>query len=384
MQKRERKLAAIMLTDIVGFSRKMGANEEAALRMLERHNTLLSAIIKDYQGQILKFMGDAILAEFNSVVEAVRCALAIQSELKRVNQTLPEEEKIVIRIGLHVGDVVVAGGDIFGDGVNIAARIQPLAEPGGINITSTVYNQIKNIPGINAVSLGERQLKNIKDPVEILKVPVDNDGALAGEDRRGFSRKTAALLAVAGLLAALGYSGWRHSRISSLPQNLPPVARNTSTGMETPRPAQELPPAAPLPPTAPPTKTSAAGPSKTIAPAKQPDAAEYARQAQTFLRDKNFADAVRTLDKAAALDPGNADIFLKRGEALLESGKLDEALKDMSHAIALRPENPLPYRHRANIQRTKGHTSKALADYEKACGMGDRYSCRMLSKLKGR
>lgn len=167
---RSRRLAAIMLTDIVGYSRRMNDNETEALKMLEKHNGTLFPVIAAHEGRILKTMGDAILAEFQSVVQAVKCSLAIQSALREHNAPLPPGERIEVRIGIHVGDVVVADGDLFGDGVNIAARIQPLAEPGGVCVSSVVHSQIKNMPEFMSVSMGKKRLKNIPEAVEVLRI----------------------------------------------------------------------------------------------------------------------------------------------------------------------------------------------------------------------
>lgn len=198
---RERRLAAIMLTDIVGYSRIMSDNEEAALVMLDRHNTIILPIIASHGGRVLKTMGDAILAEFQSVVQAVKCSLVVQSELRSSNEALPKEQRFEVRIGIHVGDVVVTDDDMFGDGVNIAARIQPLAEPGGVCISSVVHNQIKNMPEFMSVSLGKKHLKNIPDAVEVLRIQPSSGGAFR---RTGGRKPGLPLLAAAAVMLAAG------------------------------------------------------------------------------------------------------------------------------------------------------------------------------------
>ena len=142
-----RKLAAIMFTDIVGYTALMGDDEPKALQLLQHNRELLKPIIKQFHGEWLKEIGDGTLSSFNSAVEAVNCALAIQHVIK-------DDPDLRLRIGIHVGDVVFEEGDVFGDGVNVASRIEPLAEPGGVCVSDRVYEDIKNKPGIEAISLG--------------------------------------------------------------------------------------------------------------------------------------------------------------------------------------------------------------------------------------
>ena len=156
-----RKLAAIMFTDIVGYTALMGKNEQNALGILHRTRDVVKLLLKQFNGELLKEMGDGTLSSFGSVVDAVNCALEIQNTLK-------DETEFKLRIGIHIGDVVVEeSGDVFGDGVNVASRIENLAEPGGICISGRVYEDIRNKPDIEAVFLGEKTLKNVDDPMKI-------------------------------------------------------------------------------------------------------------------------------------------------------------------------------------------------------------------------
>ncbi len=154
------KLAAIMFTDIVGYTILMGENESKALKLLEKNRTLLKSMIEQFRGEWLKEMGDGTLSCFASAVDAVNCALGIQ-------QTLKEDPELTLRIGIHIEDVVFESGDAFGDGVNVASRIEPLAEPGGICVSGRVYSYIQKIPDIQAIFLGEKALKHVKRPVKI-------------------------------------------------------------------------------------------------------------------------------------------------------------------------------------------------------------------------
>src|SRR5262249_35541936 len=157
-----RKLAAIMFTDIVGFSRQMGADEARMLRLLEVHNHLIQQTVAEHYGQVIKSTGDGFLVEFPSVVNAVQCAQCIQSHLRARNAQTEPSEQIHIRMGVHLGDIVQQHGDVQGDGVNIAARLQALAEPDTICISQQVYEEVeKKLPLGTVVSLGRPELKNI-------------------------------------------------------------------------------------------------------------------------------------------------------------------------------------------------------------------------------
>ncbi|MBI3189343.1 MAG: hypothetical protein HYZ33_01715 [Ignavibacteriales bacterium] len=165
-----RKLAAIMFTDIVSFSKQMGKDEHATLTLLDIHNNIVSQIIEKHKGRIIKSIGDAFFVEFDSSVSAVACAIETQTTLKEHNEAHPEEHPIVIRIGVHVGDVVKKNNDLFGDGVNIAARIQPKAEPGGICISEDVARQVRGKINLPMVKVGVGDLKNIDIPIILYQV----------------------------------------------------------------------------------------------------------------------------------------------------------------------------------------------------------------------
>ncbi len=158
-----RKLAAIIFTDIVGFSRQMGSNEARMLRLLEVHNQVIQQIVTEHHGHVIKTFGDAFLVDFPSVVHAVQCAQHIQAQFHTYNAEQDKTEQIHIRIGIHLGDIVVQpNGDVLGDGVNIASRLQTLAEPDTICISHKVYEEVeKKLALGTVVSLGRPKLKNI-------------------------------------------------------------------------------------------------------------------------------------------------------------------------------------------------------------------------------
>jgi adenylate cyclase len=177
----ERKLAAIFSTDVAGYSRLMGDDEEATIRTLTAYRTLVSSLIQRHRGRVVDSPGDNLLAEFASVVDAVRCAVDIQHELTGKNAELPENRQMHFRIGINLGDVIVEGERLYGDGVNIAARLESLAVPGGICISGTVYDQVENKLALNYDSQGEQTVKNIAKPVRTYRVVMDEAAATLAE-----------------------------------------------------------------------------------------------------------------------------------------------------------------------------------------------------------
>jgi adenylate cyclase len=166
----ERKLAAIMFTDMVGYSALAQRNEALALDLLAEHQRRLRPIFLQHGGREIKTIGDGFLVEFTSALQAVRCAIAIQTALVQRNASEAADRRIQLRIGLHLGDVEVRDGDVFGDGVNIAARIEPLADAGGICITGPVFDQIRNKIDAPLVRLGQPELKHIQVPIDVYRV----------------------------------------------------------------------------------------------------------------------------------------------------------------------------------------------------------------------
>ena len=167
-QTETRKLAAIMFTDMVGFSRQMGADEARMLRLLEVHNQIIQRTVGEHHGHVIKTIGDAFLVDFPSVVNAVQCAQSIQQELRVHNTGKEADEQIHVRIGIHTGDIVQRDGDVFGDGVNIASRRQTLAEPDAICISQIVYKEVeKKLLLGTVVSLGKPKLKNIVERFQV-------------------------------------------------------------------------------------------------------------------------------------------------------------------------------------------------------------------------
>ncbi len=168
-----RKLAAVIHADVKGYSRLMGEDEVATLRTLTEYKEVLIRLVEVYRGRIVDTAGDGFLLEFASVVDALQCAVKLQQELKAKNLEMPEERRMEFRVGINVGDVIEQGDEIFGDGVNIAARLEGLAEPGGICISGTAYDQVKNKLKLEYGYLGEQSVKNIAEPVRAYRVTME-------------------------------------------------------------------------------------------------------------------------------------------------------------------------------------------------------------------
>src|ERR1035437_1263387 len=167
----ERRLAAILAADVGGYSRLMGTDEEGTLAQLKAHRRdLIDPKIGEYNGRIIKTTGDGMLVEFASVVNAVRCAIEVQRGMFARNTDVPNEKRIEFRIGINVGDIIIDSGDIFGDGVNVAARLEGLAEPGGICVSARVQEDVRGRLDITFADMGEQQLKNIAWPVRVYRV----------------------------------------------------------------------------------------------------------------------------------------------------------------------------------------------------------------------
>jgi len=197
----KRKLTAILSADVEGYSRLMGEDEDATIRTLTSYRELMSTLIQKHRGRVVDSPGDNLLAEFLSVVDAVRCAVEIQEELRVRNAELPENRRMHFRIGINLGDVVQEEERIYGDGINIAARVEGLAEGGGICISGTVYDSIKNKLSLTYESLGEHTVKNITEPVRVYRMRVGPEAAVKPQPKPWHKPALAALVV---LIVAVG------------------------------------------------------------------------------------------------------------------------------------------------------------------------------------
>ncbi|HEY1299484.1 MAG TPA: adenylate/guanylate cyclase domain-containing protein [Stellaceae bacterium] len=208
----ERKLAAIFAADVAEYSRLMGLDEVGTLRRLQAYRVVLDRLIAEHHGRIFNTAGDSVVADFASALDAVECALAVQQAIAAENASCPPEEQMRFRIGIHVGDVLVDGSNLYGDSVNIAARLQALAEPGGICLSGAVREQIGARLPAGFASLGEQRVKNIADPVRVFRLEGGDAAApraTAAPARRGRTKPLAlGLIAAVVLLLAAAAAWW--------------------------------------------------------------------------------------------------------------------------------------------------------------------------------
>jgi len=177
--RRRRKLAAILMADVVGFSRMMGQDEDATTSAILLFHERVKATVERFGGRVVGTAGDSVFGDFDSIVEALECATEIQESLHIENRDQPHDRRIEARIGLHLGDVIVEERNVFGDGVNVAARLEQLADPGGIMLSEAVYQLVRGRTDLPIEGLGTRQLKNIEEPIGIYRIGPDAFGGEA-------------------------------------------------------------------------------------------------------------------------------------------------------------------------------------------------------------
>jgi class 3 adenylate cyclase len=210
----ERKLTAILCADVFGYSRLMGEDEEATPRTLTSYRKLIDGLIQQHRGRFVNSAGDSVVAEFASVVDAVQCAVVIQATLKAENATRQPERRMEFRIGVNLGDVIEEGEQIYGGGVNVAARLESLADPGGICVSGTVCEHLGNRLALSYEDLGEQAVKNIAKPVRVFRVLTEASGAAtATSQTQGVARKYVrrGIFSIAGL-AIIATAPARHLR----------------------------------------------------------------------------------------------------------------------------------------------------------------------------
>ncbi len=207
-----RKLTTILAADVEEYTRLMRADEEATLKTLGEYREIFDNLIARHDGRVFSAAGDSVLAEFGSAVEAVRCAISCQEETSSRNAELADDRKLIFRIGINVGDVMIRDGDLFGDGVNVAARLEGLADPGGVCISGSVFEQIKHKLSLGFEDMGQQKVKNISEPVSAYRlVPgrVSVSAAAATSSRVRHWRIPAMAAAVVLIVAVGGLAIWR-------------------------------------------------------------------------------------------------------------------------------------------------------------------------------
>jgi class 3 adenylate cyclase len=344
----KRRLTCILAADAVGYSQHMGRDEEGTIRVLAAHRSIIDGIVIFHGGRIISTAGDSVLAEFGSVVEAVRSAVEIQEALKTRNDTLPEESRMQFRVGVNLGDVVVKDDDLLGDGVNVAARLETLAEPGGICISSSVYDQITGKLDLGFKDIGEQALKNISRPIRVYRVsgtgapqrsaPLPQRGQ---RGRKSFPWGGGAALVVAIAVLGAWQAGWLHFGATDRgPTNAAAPATVPMTVSATPAPA---------PTSAPPAQIDA------DTQRMRADAEALRKQAESELsRARSDAEAVRTArNKADAETAANrvraqaeADAAKIRGDAEAAAARAksdaEAAIRDATAKVAKAAPAPAP------------------------------------------
>lgn len=203
----ERRLAAIVAVDVAGYSRLMGADEQGTLATLKAHRDAMTPLVRGHGGRLVGQAGDGLLLEFPSVIEAMTCAIEMQATMVLRNAGVADGKKMLFRVGINLGDVMIDGDDIFGDGINVAARIEALAEPGGICLSHTVHDQVRDRMAIELDDMGEIEVKNIARPVRVFRVL--QDGEVAAKPTRGTAPwQKYAVVAVVALAVIVGGGVW--------------------------------------------------------------------------------------------------------------------------------------------------------------------------------
>jgi class 3 adenylate cyclase/Tfp pilus assembly protein PilF len=361
----QRRLATILAADVFGYSRLMAENEEYTLRTLKAYRGIIDHLISRHEGRIFGAAGDSFLAEFQSAVEAVRCAIAIQEELRVRNAQVDETHRMEFRIGLNVGDVLVDGDNLYGDGVNIAARLESIAAPGEICISGSVFTLVKNKLSYDFEDMGPQSVKNIPEPVSAFRLTRARAAPVA-KTRKPFV--AASMMAILVVLIA-GIAGW--------------VFR---TSLRTEAPGAR--PAAPV------VDEFAAAKAEQDRQAKAAQDAEAKRQADEAEQQRLAAiKAEQDRQAKAAQDRVDAENAYNSGTGYLQKGDYDRAIADYNESIRLNPNNYLVYANRGSAYLRKGRAGgcdpcndQAIADYNEAIRLNPNnstaFSSRALAYLR--
>jgi len=332
-----RKIAAIFAADVAGYSKLVAEDEEETLRRLASYRAVMDDFIARAGGRIFNTAGDAVLAEFPSAVEAVRCAIDIQESLRTRNMAYPASRQMSFRIGITIGDVVERNGDLLGDGVNIAARLEGIAPVGGICISRTVYEQVANKLSVQFADIGEQQVKNIPNPVHAYKFEMrPDDGRFVAAPVKKPAKPASWILPAAIVapvaviaIAAVAYlMGERHNGPAPNPPSASPAAPAFST-------QSSVPPSTSVPPRAPAQQSSRQA--ETLVPETVPFIAERSR---ATIRNEYMPAADH---KALAISSG--PIGFTSGQADDETAKADPAdpktITGEANPSASKPADPL-------------------------------------------
>ncbi len=395
----KRKLTAILSADVKGYTRLMGSDEEWTFRTLNTYKEVMRSLIQQYRGRVVEAPGDNMLAEFASVVDAVQCAVEIQQVLRARNALLPENRRMEFRIGINVGDVIEEGDAIYGDGVNIAARLEGLADAGGICVSESAYQQIENKLPLRYMYLGEHQVKNVAKPVRVYRAQIEPEAPpsrASGEEKakpRQWQR-VAVSLVIGVVVVAAAITIWKFY-ISPAPQpEVPPKERITAALAE--KPLATIPPSTEVVPKE---KIIPPSPKKVPKPAVPPAPKVEVtgeRSTDNILKTreqgkdreemkKKTEEAPKEIEKlkkeigkgegekvtqeiyAKVVDESSAASWFKKGYALrYRDKKNQEAMKAFDKAIEIDPNFARAYAGRAAIFNDWGQPQQALRESEQA------------------
>jgi class 3 adenylate cyclase/tetratricopeptide (TPR) repeat protein len=395
-QEIKRKLTVILSADVKGYSRLMGEDEEWTVHTLNTYKGMMRGLIEQHRGRIVDAPGDNVLAEFVSVVDAVQCAVEIQQVLRAKNAMLPESRRMEFRIGINLGDVISEGDAIYGDGVNIAARLEGLAEAGGICISGSAFEQIENKLPLKYEYLGEHQVKNIVKPVRVYRAQIEPEAATQKRTKPRHWQRAALGFVVAVIVVVAAIMIWKFY-ISPAPQ-LKVASKEKITAPLPEKPLATIPPS---PEVVPKEKKPSPSPGKVSKPAIPPfpkveGTDELIRSKDMVRRDREQSktleemrekteEALKEIEKlkkeigkgerekvsqekyAKAVDEMNAVDWFKKGYALRYRDKNNqEAMKAFNKAIEIDPNFARAYAGRAAIYNDWEQHQQALRESERA------------------
>lgn len=392
----KRKIAAILAADIAGYSRLVSEDEEETLRRLTDYQRLFKEQITEAGGRVFKTAGDSVLAEFPSAVDALRCAVNVQESLRIRNQAYPASRQMAYRIGLTIGDVVDQDGDLLGDGVNIAARLETLAQPGGICVSKVMHDAVSSKLSVTFKDLGQQTVKNIPAPIHVFAVLPDSGskpaafgGSLSASQRKTWMTRANAIaglavaIASAAVVWALQHSGEAPQKpatevTSVQPAEAPPAAVEPAVEATSPpsvaaleTPAVEAPSASPTVSPPEPSASPENRPTESATPPSEDVAAavRLRRMRWNHCRGEDTPAALQgcseLLSDTAIDAEGRSEAQRRLGLAQRKNGDLDLAIASLgdsiqSHATAT------AYADRATAYLLKGDFATAIADYDEA------------------
>jgi class 3 adenylate cyclase/tetratricopeptide (TPR) repeat protein len=435
-QEVKRKLTAILSADVKGYSRLMGQDEERTVRTLNAYRGIMRSLIQQHRGRVVDTPGDNLLAEFASVVDAVQCAVEIQQVLRAKNAVLPENRRMEFRIGINLGDVIEEGDSIYGNGVNIASRLEGLAEAGGICISGSAYEQIEDKLPLRYDYLGEHQVKNIAKPVRVYRAQIEPEAATEKKVKPRQWQRVAVSLVVSVVVVTAVIMIWKFY-ISPAPQ--PEIASKEKITAPLPeKPLATFPPSAEVVPkekVTPPSLKKALKPAVPPAPKvevadeksmdsirktqeQSKDLEEMRKKTEEALkeieklkkeigkgegekvsqekyarainkldavdwfkkgyalryRDKNNQEAMKAFDKAIEIDPNFAKAYAGRAAIYNEREQHQQALRESEQAIKLDPNHPWGFHTRGWAYIGLLNYQKAIEDLNKAIELDPNYA----------